>query len=518
MKWRVWLLLVLVIISLVVIQFQPWRDGVIIQEVVQNTPAQVAGMSADTDRFPTLRERIVEVNGEPIKTVRDFYRANLSGDSIIITQQQRFLLWPFSQEQVYYLENDGDDAGIRVSFAPTSNIRFGLDIQGGSRLVLEPVRILDAEEFSTLRDSIERRLNVYGLSDITVRQVTDSFLGDVSQFIVIEIAGQSPDEVEQLVTQQGRFEAKILNQTIFTGSDITVITSSQQGGITQCSQANGEFVCRYNFPIQLSLQAARAQADATRELDVVGDSLSAPIQLFLDDVLVDELSISADLQGRVTQSISISGSGVGPGRVSAQENALSRMREIQTLLRSGDLPARLEVVRKDTISPLLGQEFIANAFLVALVAAIAVSTFVYIRYRTFKVVIPMLLTAFAEVILLLFLASITPFVNIDLAAIGSIIIMLGTGVDHQIIITDELLSKNRGHLSWRGRLKKALNLIFTSYATTVFAMIAILIFGGGIGILNAFAITTIVGLSIGVFIARPAYAVIIESLLKKHYK
>ena len=52
-----------------------------------------------------------------------------------------------------------------------------------------------------------------------------------------------------------------------------------------------------------------------------------------------------------------------------------------------------------------------------------------------------------------------------------------------------------------------------AYLTTTFAMIP-LIFAGA-GLLKGFAIMTIIGVSIGVFIARPAYANVIEILLKE---
>ena len=52
-----------------------------------------------------------------------------------------------------------------------------------------------------------------------------------------------------------------------------------------------------------------------------------------------------------------------------------------------------------------------------------------------------------------------------------------------------------------------------AYTTTVVAM-APLMFAGA-GLLKGFALTTIIGVSIGVFISRPAYAATIEILLKE---
>jgi preprotein translocase subunit SecD len=52
-----------------------------------------------------------------------------------------------------------------------------------------------------------------------------------------------------------------------------------------------------------------------------------------------------------------------------------------------------------------------------------------------------------------------------------------------------------------------------AYLTTVVAMVPL--FFAGAGLLKAFAITTIMGVTVGVLITRPAYAAIVEILLKE---
>ena len=51
-----------------------------------------------------------------------------------------------------------------------------------------------------------------------------------------------------------------------------------------------------------------------------------------------------------------------------------------------------------------------------------------------------------------------------------------------------------------------------AYFTTVVAMLPLL--AAGAGLLRGFAIVTIAGVTFGVFITRPAYAKIVETLLK----
>jgi preprotein translocase subunit SecD len=104
--------------------------------------------------------------------------------------------------------------------------------------------------------------------------------------------------------------------------------------------------------------------------------------------------------------------------------------------------------------------------------------------------------------------------NIDFAAIAGILISVGTGVDHQIIITDETLKGESSQMyDWKKKLKMAFSIIFTSFFTSAAAMVVL--YSTGAGLLRGFALTTILGFAIGVFIARPAYAAVIEILLKE---
>ena len=145
-----------------------------------------------------------------------------------------------------------------------------------------------------------------------------------------------------------------------------------------------------------------------------------------------------------------------------------------------------------------------------MLAALAVSVIVFLRYRKAKVVLPMVLTMLSEVVLILGFAALVGW-NLDLASIAGIIIVLGTGVDHLIVITDEVI---RGEVltDWKQRVKNAMFIVMAAYFTTCAGMIPL--WFAGAGLLKGFAFTTIVGISFGVLIARPAYAAVIERLLK----
>jgi preprotein translocase subunit SecD len=418
-----------------------------------------------------------------------------------------------------------EDLGLNIFNAPKTNLRKGLDLQGGTRVILEPEKQLSEDDMDILKSNMERRLNVFGLSDVIIRIVRDkpALLGGLPKFILVEIPGANEQEVEELLSKQGKFEAKIKNETVFRGGqDITyVCRSAECSGIDPnagCGASGSGWSCRFSFSISLKPEAARRQANATSNLAIVGTGrnryLEEQLKLHLDDQEVDALNIGASLKGRAVTDIQISGSGIGRTQQEAILDSLGNMKRLQTILITGSLPVKLNVVRTDNISPVLGSKFINNAILIGILALFAVSTIVIIRYRNINIALPMLFALASEIIMLLGLASFIGW-NLDIAAIAGIIVATGTGVDHLIVITDETLSRKReSFVNWKERLKSAFFIISGAYFTITVAMLPLLF--AGAGLLKGFALTTIAGVTLGVFIARPAYAKMLEELVKKH--
>jgi len=104
--------------------------------------------------------------------------------------------------------------------------------------------------------------------------------------------------------------------------------------------------------------------------------------------------------------------------------------------------------------------------------------------------------------------------TIDLPAIAGIIAAIGTGIDHQIIILDETLTGHARRIyGLKDKIKTAFFIIFGAAGTMVAAMLPLIFLVAEF--VKGFAITTIIGVWIGISVTRPAYARIIESLSKE---
>ncbi len=207
------------------------------------------------------------------------------------------------------------------------------------------------------------------------------------------------------------------------------------------------------------------------------------------------------------------------GAGSSQDDAKRQLKEITVLLETGSLPIAIKSISKETISPLLGKEFLRNVLLIGILAIIAVSLVIFIRYRRLELAAPIIVTGASEIIIIVGVASFLR-INLDLAAIAGILAAIGTGVDHQIIIADELMkggSSTGGadSISYASRLRKAFFIIFAAAATAIVTMLPLIVFSFGFGKLRGFAIMTVLGALIGVLITRRAFSVFAESALRR---
>ncbi len=410
---------------------------------------------------------------------------------------------------------------FKVGAAKTTNIKKGLDLEGGTRVLLKPIK--DSEELITDREVddlikvLGNRLDVYGLSDLKIRPAK-SFLSD-DRFVLIEIGGVTREEIADLIGKQGKFEAKIGDVVVFEGGkkDVTFVCRNDGScsGITPPQRIDsGDYLTRFQFQIKLSPDAAKKQGLTTKNLTVnateEGGYLSKNLDLYLDGELIDSLRIGKDLRGneRATD-ILISGPGYGRSQEESGKEALKSMEKLQTILITGSLPLDIKIEKLDSISPLAGEAFLKNAMIIGILVFIGVALVLYLRYRKLKIAFLILSTSFFEVIIILGFASIIGW-SLDLAAIAGIIAAIGTGVDSQIVIVDEIQKGAAGQLNWKQRIKNAFFIIFAAYSTVVVAMLPL--FSAGAGLVRGFAITTIIGVSIGVFITRPAFSSLMEKL------
>ncbi|MFH1200455.1 MAG: hypothetical protein V1708_05285, partial [Candidatus Micrarchaeota archaeon] len=217
--------------------------------------------------------------------------------------------------------------------------------------------------------------------------------------------------------------------------------------------------------------------------------------------------LSAGLaNGYVSQLYSVTGTISGVTPQDAQKNAVTQIKELKSLISGGKLPVSTIVGSAYVVAPSLGEQFLLYSAFGIFAAIVAVMGLIAIRYKRIALVVPIILVNLVEIMLTTIFMGIVG--TIDLAAVAGIVGIIGTGVNDQIIITDELLRRGKTEedvLEARGikdRIKNAFFIIFTVAGVAIAAMLPLLL--SGIVEIMGFALSTIVGILIGVGITRPA--------------
>ena len=387
---------------------------------------------------------------------------------------------------------------ISIVSISTIGIQQGLDLKGGSLIQLQLEKPVDKATMDVITVVLDKRLNIYGVKDVKVRSSGD-------QLVIVEMAGVTPEEVEKLIGNPGNFEAKIGNKTAQSALTGVDITSVEMYEITDT---------QWNVPFSISTEGAK------RFAEMAEGKGGEKVYMFLDGKLIDNNppSLSPELaNGDPSTQVVVTGGADSP------EEAETQAKEIYTVLKTGSLPVKIQVVGSTNVSPELGQEFLEGAIIAGFLAILVISTIIFIRYRKPLLTIPIIVISVSEVLIVMGISSILQW-NIDLAAIAGLIVAVGTGVDDQIIITDEIISSKtttnkRRRIRTRLSVKNALFIIFASAGTLIAAMLPLAYVGfargsSGIGTLAGFAFITIVGILVGVFITRPVYAKFVEIFLK----
>ncbi len=352
------------------------------------------------------------------------------------------------------------------------------------------------------RDETIKRL-ADKLNPISLKTITITPIGN--NYLLIDLPGVSIEEARNLALTPGKFEIRI---QVSGNETAHVLYGDQIVGVGVPQQESGK---AWGVSFELSDKGAAALRDAAIKYGAVANPNAHYLSMYLDNNLVFNAPLAPDL-ARNIQSVPVKNMVATTGTGDAGQ---TKAKELQLHLRAGALPVNVNEAGSGTVPAPLGERFKEQVAIAGIIALILVAFVVAMRYKQKNIIAPMLLTSFSEVIIILGFASL-PFIGLqlDLATIAGIIAVIGTGVDHLIIITDEVLAggvmpPGKVYLS---RIAKAFAIIFAAAATVVVAMLP-LILAMDSSALRGFAEITIIGVLIGVFIARPAYAVIIQGML-----
>ncbi len=189
--WRIWLLIVIVLGAMLSIGLKAYpygRNGVEVIYVSDTSPAK---------GFLEQGMIITELNGIETKNINewDTQTKNISGEISLKAngKDYNFVL--------------NETLGIDVIDISRTNLELGLDLRGGTRIILKPKENATSDIVAQTLSTLQTRANIYGLKEMKFYSVRDA---SGNYYIQIEAAGVGRDVVDNLLSRQGKIEAKIL--------------------------------------------------------------------------------------------------------------------------------------------------------------------------------------------------------------------------------------------------------------------------------------------------------------------
>ena len=216
------------------------------------------------------------------------------------------------------------------------------------------------------------------------------------------------------------------------------------------------------------------------------ENIGSPFAIVLDDVVISAPTIRSHIPG---------GSGIITGNFSVEES-----NRLAILLRSGALPAEIEVLELRTIGPELGRDSINAGKLAAIVGGVLVLVFMWLSYGLFGIFANIALIL--NIILVMALLSILG-ATLTLPGIAGIVLTIGMAVDANVLVFERIKEEIKRNSSVYNSIKtgyeKALSSIVDANVTTMIAAVILFFFGSGP--IKGFSVTLGLGIITSVFTA-----------------
>ena len=240
---------------------------------------------------------------------------------------------------------------------------------------------------------------------------------------------------------------------------------------------------------------------AGRWRQITSANVGKPVAVVLDDVVYTYPTINGAIPNGRTQIT---------GQFSRQE-----VDDIVTILKSGALPAPVNIVGERTIGPSLGAESVDNGLRSGIVGFLLIAVFVALYYRTgglFAVIALVANLVFLFGILATFHATLT------LPGIAGIVLTLGMAIDANVLIFERIREELDSGKTMRASVDAGFDKAFAAIADgniTTF-LIGVVLYSFGTGPIQGFAVTLMAGIVTSVFSALVVTRLLIDFVLSRN--
>ncbi|MBI4692046.1 MAG: protein translocase subunit SecD [Candidatus Terrybacteria bacterium] len=371
--------------------------------------------------------------------------------------------------------------------------KLGLDLQGGVHLIykadtrIKPEEIPDA--MAGLRDVIERRINLFGVSEPLVQVEQRGILKTAEnreQRLVVELPGVT--DVAQAIKMIGetpflefRTENQNIQMTATTTFDEAFLPTLLTGRYLKKAQLDyNQTTYEPEVSIEFNDEGAKIFGQLTKE------NVGKKLAIFLDGAPISIPVVREEITS-----------------AKAQITGQFTPKEAKTLvqrLNSGALPVPINLISQQTIGPTLGEKVLTKGINAGIYGIILVALFLILWYRLPGLIAVLALAIYTAITLALF--KIIP-VTLTAAGIAGFILSVGMAVDANILIFERMKEERRQGKALSAAITEGFSRAWLSIRdSNVSSLItSFILFWMGTSMVKGFALTLGVGILVSMFSA-----------------
>ncbi len=371
--------------------------------------------------------------------------------------------------------------------------RLGLDLSGGSHLVYDAdthalgsdADVNDA--MSSLREVVERRVNVFGVSEPVVQVEKGGFGSSGGERLIVELPGVTDlTEALKIISVTPSLEFRLEKPGVSTST-----ASSTINDLFLPATLTGRYLDRAQVEFsQNSLHPAVGitfNSEGTKIFaDLTKNNVGKPLAIILDGQLVSAPIIrepitsgKAEISGNFTPD------------------------EAKTLVRNlnlGALPVPITLASTQTVGATLGSDALARGVRAGLVGFALIALFMILWYRLPGLVAAVSLSIYVAIMLALF--KLIP-VTLTAPGMAGFILSIGIAVDANVLIFERLKEELRRGRTVPEALAEGFHRAWTSIRDSNISTImsAIILFWFGSSLIKGFGLNLALGVLVSMFTA-----------------
>lgn len=388
-----------------------------------------------------------------------------------------------------------------ASFFKHNPFRLGLDLSGGSHLIYKAdISQVPAGQVSdsmnALRDVIERRVNLFGVSEPVVQVQSGGIIsGSNEEKLIVDLPGVT--DVEKATAMIGQTPLLEFKTEAPKGTPQTATVDKNGQVKVDVSQqyVSTELTGRYLKKATLEFDQNTREPKVGLQFDATGTKLFGEItKANIGKTVAIYLDGSPITTPVVREEIS-----TGQAQISGNFTPIEA-KQLVGRLNSGALPVPITLLSKQTIGAILGSNAVHAGVKAAIIGFLIIALFLIFWYRLPGLIAVLALSIYVSIILALF--KIMP-VTLTAAGMAGFIISIGIAVDANVLIFERVKEELRSGRTISDAVATGFSRAWFSIRDSNISSIitAIILFWFGTSLIKGFALTLGMGVLVSMLSA-----------------